>query len=263
MKWTAAAILFLSGAAPALAQDEFIGVRVREWFARMGGTIEADDGSGTSERIDLGSDLGLADRNLTHELQVYLRIPVLGRIYAGWWQAHDTGSETLSRTFDFAGFTFTATTQVDSEVRLDVGYLTYEFAFPTIPVGDLLSIELAIQVSARALRGDASISESTGGQSGSKDGIVGLPTIGGHVTVTMFSSLLRAEVEVVGLAFSYGDWRIHYFEAFAEVVVQPVPWLFGGLGYKLASIDFQHSADPRFLLDVTVSGLYITFGVRF
>ena len=34
MKWTAAAFLFLT-ATPAVAQDEIIGVRVREWFARV------------------------------------------------------------------------------------------------------------------------------------------------------------------------------------------------------------------------------------
>ena len=103
MKWTAAVILFLAAAAPAVAQDEHIGIRVREWYARMGGQIQADDGSGTSEKVDLGADLGLADRNWTTEIQAYLRIPVLGRIYAGWWRAHDTGDETLNRTFDFAG----------------------------------------------------------------------------------------------------------------------------------------------------------------
>jgi hypothetical protein len=110
MKWTAGAILFLSAAAPAVAQDEHIGFRVREWYARMGGTIEGDDGSGTSEKIDLGADLGLADRNWTTELQAYVRIPILGRIYAGWWRAHDTGDKTITRTFDFNGINFSLAT---------------------------------------------------------------------------------------------------------------------------------------------------------
>lgn len=261
MKWTVMAFLFLA-ATPAVAQDEHIGLRVREWFARMGGTIEADDGSGTSERIDLGSDLGLADRNLTHELQAYLRIPVVGRIYLGWYRVHDTGDETLTRTIDFQGFTFTASTNVRSEVTLDVGYLTYEFAFPTIPIGDLVGIELGLQLSGRIFRGDGSIEESAGGQSGQKDGVFGLPTIGGHVTVTLFE-VIRAEVELLGLAFAYGDVKIHYLEASAEVVAQPVPWLFAGVGYKLTSLELSNTGTQRFLLDVSISGLYITAGVRF
>jgi len=262
MKWTAAVILFLAAAAPAVAQDEHIGIRVREWYARMGGQIQADDGSGTSEKVDLGADLGLADRNWTTEIQAYLRIPVLGRIYAGWWRAHDTGDETLNRTFDFAGFTFTASTNVHSEVTLDVGYLTYEFAFPTIPIGDAIGIELALQISARVLRGDGEIEESGTGQGGQKDGIIGLPTIGGHVTVTLFS-ILRAEVEVVGLAAAYANWHVHYLEASGEVTASPLPWLFAGVGYKMTNLDFHHNGTQKFLLDVTVSGLYLTVGVRF
>lgn len=261
MKWTAAAFLLLS-ATPAMAQDEHIGIRVREWFARMGGTIEADDGSGTSERIDLGDDLGLADRNLTTELQAYLRIPVVGRIYVGWYRVHDTGDETLTRTIDFQGFTFTSSTNVRSEVTLDVGYLTYEFAFPTIPIGDVVGIELGLQISGRVFRGDGSIEESSGGQSGQKDGVFGLPTIGGHVTVTLFD-VIRAEVEIVGLAFAYADVKIHYLEASAEVVAQPLPWLFAGVGYKLTSLELSNTGSQKFLLDVTISGLYITAGVRF
>jgi hypothetical protein len=262
MKGIAAALLFLSAATPAIAGDEIVGVRVREWFARMSGTIEADDGSGTSTRLDLASDLGLDDRNLTHEIQAYLGIPFLGRIYLGWWRAHDTGSETLDRTIEFEGFTYTASTQVDSEVTLDVAYLTYEFAFPTIPIGDLVSIELAAQVGVRAIRGEGSIEESAGGQSGTEDGVVGFPTLGAHVTVQLFK-LVRVEVEAVGLTFSYGDWDMHYWEISGEVVAQPLPWLFAGVGYKLASIHVEHSGDERFLVDVGVAGLYITAGLRF
>ena len=261
MKGLAGAFLFLL-ASPAFAQEEHVGIRVREWFARMSGTIEADDGSGTSDRIDLASDLGLGDRNLTTEIQAYLRLPVLGRIYAGWWRAHDTGSETLTRNVDFEGFTFSQSTTIDSEVTLDVGYLTYEFAFPTIPIGDLVKVELGAQLGVRALRGSGSIHDTSSGQTESKSGTVGLPTLGARVAVTLFT-YVRAEVEVLGLAFSYGDWSMHYFEASGEIVAQPLPWLFAGVGYKLADLDFKHSGSQKFDLDVGVSGLYITAGVRF
>ena len=262
MKWIAAAFVFLFAGAPAMAQDEVIGVRVREWFARMSGTLEADDGSGTSTRLDLAADLGLADRNLTTEIQAYLGIPLLGRIYLGWWRAHDTGSETLDRTIEFEGFTYTASTRVDSEVTLDVAYLTYEFAFPTIPVADLVSIEFSVQAGLRGVRGEGSIAESAGGNSGSDAGTVGFPTLGGHVTVQLFK-LIRVEVEVVGLTFSYGDWHMNYWEVYGEVVAQPLPWIFAGVGYKLANIHVENDGNQRFLVDVGVAGVYITAGVRF
>jgi hypothetical protein len=261
MKWTAAAILFLS-ATPAFAQEEHVGVRVREWFARMSGTIEGDDGSGNSSTLDLKDDLGLGDRHLTHEIQAYLRIPVVGRIYLGWWRAHDSGSETFTRTIDFAGVTFTSSDTVNTEVTLDVGYLTYEFAFPRIPIGDVVKTELAVQLGIRAMHGAGSIDETSGSQSGSDSGTVALPILGAHVTVELFEAV-RAEVEVLGFAFSYADWHIHYLEASAEVVAQPLPWIFAGVGYKYVNLDFRHTGNERFLLDVGVAGLYVTVGVRF
>ncbi len=261
MKGLSGAVLFLL-ASPAFAQDEHVGVRVREWFARMSGTIEADDGSGTSDRLDLAADLGLGDRNLTHELQAYLRLPVLGRIYGGWWRAHDTGSETLTRTFEFEGAQFQASTRIDSEVTLDVAYLTYEFAFPTIPIGDLVRVELGAQLGVRGLRGFASIHDTTTGETESDSGTVGLPILGAHVTAQLFT-YVRAEVEVLGLTFSYGDWSAHYLEASAEVVAQPLPWLFGGVGYKHVALNVRHDGSEKFAVDVGVAGVYITFGVRF
>jgi hypothetical protein len=261
MKGLAGAVLFLL-ATPAFAQDEHVGVRVREWFARISGTIEADDGSGTSDRIDLSDDLGLGDRNLTHELQAYVKIPVLGRIYAGWWRAHDTGSDTLTRSFDFQGVTFTTSTRIDSEVTLDVAYLNYEFAFPTIPIGDVVKIELGAELGVRGIRGFGSIHDTTSGQTESKSGIAGLPTLGVHATAVLFT-YLRAELEVLGLAFRYGDWSAHYLEWSAELVGQPLPWLFAGLGYKAVDINVRHGGTDKFAVDVGVSGLYITFGVRF
>ena len=261
MKGLAGAVLFLL-ASPAFAQDEHVGFRVREWFARMSGTIEGDNGSGTSDRIDLAADLGLGDRNPTTELQAYVKIPVLGRLYAGWWRARDSGSEDLTRTFDFEGFTFTASSRVDSEVSLDVAYLNYEFAFPTIPIGDLVKVELGAEIGVRGLRGFGSIHDTASGETESKTGTVGLPTVGAHATVQLFT-YVRAEVEVLGLAFSYADWSMHYLEASGELVAQPLPWLFAGVGYKFVDLKFNHSGSQKFDLDLGVAGLYVTAGVRF
>jgi hypothetical protein len=207
-------------------------------------------------------DLGLGDRNLTQEIQAYLRIPVLGRIYAGWWRAHDSGSATLQRSVDFEGFTFTQSTTIDSEVTLDVGYLNYEFAFPTIPIGDVVKVEIGAELGVRGLRGFGSIHDTTSGQTESRTGTVGLPTLGAHVSAQLFT-FVRADVEVLGLTFSYGPWSMHYLEASAEAVAQPLPWLFAGVGYKLVDLKFHHSGSQRFNLDLGVSGLFITAGLRF
>ena len=261
MKSIAAAFLFLS-ASPAFADDalnEHVGVRVREWFARMAGTIEADGGTGSSTQISLGNDLGLSNRHLTHEVQAYGRIPFVGRIYAGWWEHEDSGSSILSRTIDFAGQNYTIATPITTSTQLDVYYLNYEFVFPTLPLGELLQVELALQAGIRALHGVGSISSPVSGTDG---GWVGFPTIGGHVMLGI-ASWVRVEAEVLGMGFSYGNDRMSYIEAYGEAVFTPVPWVFVGVGYKYASLGIHHLGAEIFKFVTGVSGVYITAGFRF
>lgn len=259
MKILATAFFFLA-AAPLFAQDEHIGFRVREWYARMAGTVQGEENNIGSSTLDLSDDLGLGNQNFTTELQVYLRIPVVGRIYAGWWHAEDSGSSVLSRTISFAGQTFTASTAIDSEVTLDSAYLTYEFAFPTIPAGDLVSVELAASLGVHAFRGEGSVVGN--GINADRDGTVGLPALGAHVTVGLFG-WLRAEAEVKGLIFEYGDNEAHYLEAYGEVVAEPLPWLFAGLGYKYVAVNASHEGSDSFHVNVDIAGFYLTVGLRF
>jgi len=255
-----ATAFFVLAAAPAFAQDEHIGVRVREWFARASGTVQSEGNGLGSTRLDLADDLGLGDQQLTHELQIYGRIPFFGRLYAGWWHSHDTGSDTLERTVTFAGQTFTQSTQINSEYTLDVAYLTYEVALPSIPLGKLVELEISPNLSLRGIRAKGSIEAS--GMSGSDSGTVGLPTLGVHATLKLFD-FVRTEAEVTGLQFRYGNNEAHYLEFYAEAVVEPLPFLFAGVGYKLVQINVTKGGSDPSHIDVDIAGVYITFGVRF
>jgi hypothetical protein len=259
MKILATAFFFLA-AAPLFAQDEHIGFRVREWYARMAGTVQGEENNVGSSTLDLSDDLGLGEKNFTTELQLYVRIPVVGRIYAGWWRAEDSGSSVLTRTISFAGQTFTASTAIDSEVTLDNVYLTYEFAFPTIPLPGLGKFEVAASLSVHGLHGEGSV---VGGNiNADRDGTIGLPTLGAHVTLGMFD-WLRFEAEVQGLIFQYGDNDAHYLEASAEIVAEPLPWLFAGVGYKYAAINASHEGNDSFHVNVDIAGFFLTVGLRF
>jgi hypothetical protein len=256
-----AAVLVFLAAAPAFAQDEHVGARVREWYAKMDGDIKSTGGSLGGTSINLASDLSLDSSQWNTEVQVYGHIPFFGKIYAGWWMIDRHGDEILSRTITFAGQSFTASTEVKSDVRLDVGYLTYEFDFPSIPVGDLLKWELGLQVGARVIRGEGKVDSVFA--SGSDSGTIGIPVIGGHAAVQI-TPFLRADVELVGLEFSYSGHRGHYLEAYGEIVGQPLPWVFAGVGYKYVSLGVKaHLSSTDFDLDTHITGLYVTAGVRF
>ena len=260
MKWFLSSCVVLT-ATPVFAQDEIIGVRVREWFERMHGSIQSTEPPVNGDVINLSDDLGLGEQELAHEIQAYLHIPVVGRIYAGWWWAHASGEETLTRDLSFAGNTFTVGTDVKTRFDLNVYYLSYEFALPVIPLGDLFSLEIGIEAGVRGIEGKGKI-EATG-MTAEDSGMIPLPVLGGHVTATV-ASWVRAEAEVVGLTVSYSNNRITYLEASMEVVATPLPWIFAGVGYKFASIDLSRSGTSKdFDLQLGLKGFYLTAGIRF
>lgn len=257
-----AGALFLSAASSgAWAQDEMIGVRVREWKATLEGKISADTTAFGGSTIDLADDLGLDAAEWSSELQVYGHIPFFGKLYGGWWRVHREGDEILTRTINFDGQVYAASTRVQSEVTLDVGYLTYEFDFPSIPLGDAIQWEIGLQLGARVMSAAGSLDSAVA--SGSRDGIIGIPVLGGHMALQV-TRFLRADVELVGLTFSYGDHHGSYIEAYGEIVAQPFPWLFAGVGYKYVALEVsEKGGDNDFEVDAHISGFYLTAGVRF
>jgi hypothetical protein len=258
-KWMVVAGIFLS-AARAYAQDDMVGIRLREWYATLEGRIEAQGGSIPTTSISLDRTLGLDDQEVVHEVQAYLRIPLLGRFYAGWWFSTFEGDETLSRTITFADQTFTASTPVESKLDLDVYYLSYEFVLPTIPDGDLLKAEIGVLVGLRGMVADGEVSAA--GQEASEDGAIGFPVLGVHGALRV-TDWLRADAEIMGLPFEYGSSSVTYVEAFGEVVAQLGP-VFAGVGYKFVSIDLaDHRGDTDFDLNIGISGVYVTAGLRF
>ena len=255
------AILAILSASPAFARDETVGVRVREWFVTMEGDIKSDATLIEGTDIDLDSTLGLDDREVAHEIQAYVAIPFLGKIYAGAWWATFEGDQVLSQSIDFAGQTFAASTTISSTIDLNCYYLSYEFVFPTIPLGDLFKAEIGILAGIRVIQASGEVEAI--GLSAGEEGTVGIPVLGLHGMVQV-TEWVRADVELMGLTFSYGDRSGRYVEAFGEVIAQPFPWLFGGVGYKFVDLRVKDEASStNFDIDINLTGFYLTAGVRF
>ena len=253
-------VLLCAAAVPAAAQDETVGARWREWFVSINGRIQGQGDVVPAADINLSETLGLDDQENAHEIQLYVQLPVLGRLYAGYWWVDFDGTETLDRDITFGDVTFTASTTVDTTLELDMYYLTYEFMFPSVPLADTVRLDLGVQLGVRALLLDASIDSAL--LFAEDDGAVGTPIIGarGALQVTPF---LRAELELAGMTIRYGDASMKYVEAFGEVVGQLGP-VFAGVGYKYVSLDFDdESGDVDLEAEVKLDGFYLTAGVRF
>jgi len=257
-----ATILFgLLAALPACAQDETVGLRLREWYARISGDVFAEAEGITATTVDLDRELGLGQAEVAHEIQAYLSFPILGNFYAGYWYADYKGDRWLTESITFADQTFTASTLVESELELHVGYLSYEFVLPIpMPLGKTASAEVGVIAGVRFLAATGSIDNEF--VSAEETGEGGLPVVGAHAAV-QFTPWLRADAEVLGLAFRAADRKATYIEAYAEVVARLGP-LFAGVGYKYVGIELKDkSSTTEFEVDVTMDGLYLTAGIRF
>ncbi|MFN3484194.1 MAG: hypothetical protein ACK44W_01730 [Planctomycetota bacterium] len=244
----------------AVPSDETVGLRLREWYASIDGHIQAEGETLPSTDVDLDRDLGVESPDLAHELQASLSLPLLGRLTAGAWFVDYKGDSTLTRTFTFADQTFTVGTRIQSEMELDVYYLTYEFVFPSLPLGDLLEAEVGIVAGGRLMRGEGSVEAS--GVAGQDSGVAGLPVVGVHGMLRV-TPWLRGDAEILGMTFSSGTMSAMYLEAYAEVTGQLGP-VFAGVGYKFVRLDFaDRRGGDEFLLDVDLFGIYVTAGLRF
>lgn len=251
----------LLAASPAFAQDETVGLKVKEWFESMHGTIQSNEAPLNGSTVNLADELGLGDQERAHEVQGYLQVPMLGRFTGGAWWMSTQGSSTLSETIVFAGQTFTQKDEVSSSVDLESYYLTYEFRFPTIPLPEDSGIHLGLEAGLRALRGKGSIEDSMG-NSGKAHGTAGLPVVGGHAEVDLLG-WVRAEAELSGLAIAYSSYHASYFEANAELDVTPFRWLYAGIGYKWVDLHVRHTGSTGFDIDAGLKGLYVSAAIRF
>lgn len=250
-------------AAGAWAQDERAGVRIREWFPKLEGDLQAQGKSIPSTDIDVDSTLGMDDTEPAHEIQLYLGVPVLGRFYAGTWWVTFEGDRTLdpSESFTFADTTFSASTRVKTELDLEMYYLSYELVLASPSLGETAKAEVGLLIGARILQAEASLENEF--VNADDEGTGGLPVGGVHAAV-QFTPWLRADVEVMGFAVSYSGTSARYFEGYGELVALPWKGFFGGVGYKVASVDLKdESGFADFQIDLRIDGFYVTAGVRF
>lgn len=239
--------------------EEWVQVRARAWFARMSGHLEAD-ASTKGTRLSVASDLDLGSESTIPEVQAWVEVPYIGRVIAGWWRYDNSSQPTLNRTITFAGRSFTVGTQVHTSLELDVAYLSYEYVFPTISLGDLAKLQLGLELGLRGISGDATLSDA--GQTAEGRGTIPALVLGGHA-IAQFTPWLKAEAEAVGIAIKIDKEKVSYVETYAEIGVQPLPWLFAAVGYKYMQMTYRYHARLDFDLEVDLSGAFVEVGVRF
>ncbi len=208
----------------------------RYWIPDLSGKVKASE-TFVDTKIDLKRDLGINDENFP-EVRLTWHTGPKSRIRVAYTQAGFDGDETLSRSFEFEGQSFTAGTRVETDVK--VRYLRIGWIWQFIDIGKG-AVKLGTLLEGKGFWGRASLEApdlSLPIQELEKFLLV-LPTIGAALDINPHR-MLNIFGEVSGLtAGSYG----YVYDAEAGIKLIPVKFLSIVAGYRIFEIKATHSHD--------------------
>jgi outer membrane protein len=233
----------------------FLGLEVGAgyWKQSPSGTIGYKPVAGFVGDIDLKDDLNLQDKSNVF-VRVKAELPlILPNIYFMATPMSFTGSGTLTRNISFGNQTFTATTDVQSKVKLDHYDLALFYPVPLLKTATLGVLNVDLGLNARNINFEGTITSST--TSASKTLGIYLPMVYAGVQVKPIS-LFAIEGEFRGIAIGQN----HYYDYIAKLRVNPIPVVYISGGYRSEDVKIDQS-DVK--ANVKFSGPFVEVGVSF
>lgn len=246
-----AATLLLCIAMPACAFE--IGARGLYWFPSFKTDIKVDSGGVVGNTLNLKDTLGVKDASFP-SFEVFMG---LGRHHfnVAYTPIAYSGSASLTRDITFNGQTFTASSRVDTDMKLRMYDLQYRYTlldFENLAAG--FSVDAIGQV--KYIDAEARISASSNGigSAGKLRAPMLMVGLGAHVGI--LHNLLEARVAATGMAYS----NSYLYEALADLSLTPFPFLDIHAGYKTIRLKIDYS---DVFLNSEFSGPYIGLTVSF
>ena len=233
----------LALALPFSAQADIIGVTAgayswnQDWSGDLRGEQTGDD------KIDLEDDLGFGDER-ANSIYVALEhpIPILPNIRLASTEMEISETSTISRAFNYDGQTYTANSQVNSDIDLSHidATLYYEI------LDNVVSLDVGL--TARMFDGDATISDSSQTGTAKIDATIPLLFVGARVDLPLTG--LYATGEIHGLSIdgnSIMDTKLGIGYEIGIVALEA--------GLRSFDIDVEGDDDEEF--NMTVEGAFL------
>jgi len=252
-------------AAPSLFQQEETirkaeretGVKVefegRYWITDFTAEAKVTE-SGIGTDIDLKGDLGLKDENLPDVRFTWYTGPK-SKLRLAYSQVAYSGDETIERTIEFAGETYTIGSRVITD--FDVKYLRLGWVWQFINIANG-RVKLGTLLEAKGALVDISLDAPylIPPVKESEKFIGGLPTIGAALDINPHK-LVNIFAEVSGIyAGKYG----YFLDGEAGIKIIPIKYVSILGGYRI--LDFQVEDDPD-LAQLRISGPFVGITLRF
>lgn len=229
--------------------DEILSFKAGYLMLNPEGEVAAEV-SGIGTRVDVDDDLNLDDSEGLFA-EAGLNFGPL-HLSAAYIPLSFEGSGALTRDIDFNGTTFTATTDIDSEVEInlyDVGLTWYLINIDDLPVRFQFGPEIAVKLA------DAEVSISDGTTTETESVFAPIPTVGARLGVG-----LADYVRLIGRVgyMAYEDNQI--IDADVQVEFSPLPFVGIFAGYRLIDLEVDES---DVFIDTRFSGPYAGLMARF
>ncbi len=230
-------------ATPVVA-DEMFSLKIGFASLDVDGKFAGENGV-VATKIDFDDDLNFDDsEGVFAEAAVQLG-PF--RVSGGYLPMEFSGNGNISRNITFGGQTFSAGTNVASDVELDVYDLAVAFHIINFDDGPM-RVQIGPELAVKIADVDMSFRDTSGGATERVSGTVPVPTIGarGRIALSDF-------VGVVGRIGYLEVGDNSFLDAEVQVEYSPLPMLGVFAGYRYIDVDVDESG---VILQSTFSGLF-------
>ena len=253
ISWTflAAAWLLLTWAMPAGAFE--IGARALYWFPSFKADMKSDAAGLTGSSLNLKDNLGVGNESFP----TFEAFGGLGnhRISLGYTPIKYSGSTTLSSAITFHGQNFAAGERVDTDLKLRMLDLEYQYTFLNME-NILAGFSLGAIGQIKYLDGEAKMNAPASGKQADFTARLPIPMVGLSAHAGLLAGILEARAKLVGIGYSSN----YLYEALADLSLTPFPFLDIHAGYKIIRVKLDRSDD---YLDAQFAGPYVGLTVSF
>ena len=251
-------------AAFAYAADAIVEFEGRYWMPDLTAEGKVTSFGISGSDLNFKSELGIQDEDFPEGRFIWHTGPN-SRIRAYYTAAEFEGDQMISQTIKFDGKTYTAGTQVKSNLDLQYFGLGWLWDFTNLLDG---KVKAGAILELKGVTGDLSLDAPTLAISESEDLIAGLPTLGVSFAVNPFKdekpyksenifSDLGFYAEAAGMsAGTYG----YFIDAEAGVKWVPVKFVSVSGGYRVVSLKAEYEDDYA---KIELKGPFAAASIRF
>jgi len=249
-------ICFVGMASIAFAEGPVVEFEGRYWITDLDADAKVVE-SGLGTEFDLKSDLGIDDENYPEGRFTWHTGPN-SKIRFAYTRVDYEGDQTLSRTIDFNGKSYTVGARVVSD--FEIQYFRLGWIWQFLNIEDKL--KLGPMVDLKGIMADLSLNAPTLSINESEEFLGGLPTIGAALDFNVVEDLdILGNVSLFGeiSGIPAGDLG-HFFDAEAGIKIMPCKYFSITGGYRV--IDFEVEDDPDFA-SLTITGPFVAASLSF